>query len=638
MFSVDKPGGRRCIAKGRSLPFLQVRNQALVQYRDLAAFFERLEGTSGRLGMTAILVEMLAKVGKGDMTPTVRLLQGAIAPDWEGIEVGLAEKQILKALAIASGASAKSEETLAELQAIYHKEGDLGLAAQIVLSKGSGAKQASLFGATALSVQEVFAQLEAIARISGTGSQEAKQRLLAKLLVDSTPIEARYITRTVAGRLRLGVADMTFLDALASWHLGRGVRSVQEMDESERAQQESVRERLERAFDLRSDLATVANALAAGGMEAVDVLGIQTGIPVRPMAAERLKTLPEILEKMNGLVAMEYKYDGLRVQAHIPKTGPVRLFSRRLEETTAQFPDVAANLQATFAGHDVIVEGEMVALDETGRLRPFQDVARRRGRKGDLAAVAAEIPITCFLFDCLAVDGSAIMEESYEARRNRLSAIVPKQGLVRMSTTAHAKSAEEMEAFFDTAVADGAEGIMCKDPAAPYKAGSRGFAWVKFKTDYTEALVDTMDLVVIGAFDGRGRRAGWYGALLMAAYDPGAGMWRSVCKLGTGFDDVTLQSLAPRLAPHLVFAKPTEVESGLVPDHWFAPAVVMEVQAAELTLSPTHRAAWGLLKEGAGLAARFPRFTGRWRDDKGARDATTVAELVRLHETKGQAR
>jgi len=170
------------------------------------------------------------------------------------------------------------------------------------------------------------------------------------------------------------------------------------------------------------------------------------------------------------------------------------------------------------------------------------------------------------------------------------------------------------------------------------KAGSRGFAWIKFKTDYTEALVDTMDLVCIGAFFGRGRRAGWYGALLMAAYEPQTRTWQSVCKLGTGFDDATLMSLKDRFAPHVSMEKPAAVESGLVPDVWFDPAIVMEVQAAELTLSPTHRAGWGLLKPEAGLAARFPRFTGRWRDDKGPEDATTVAELVRLHGLKGQAK
>lgn len=612
-----------------------------MQFAELARAFERLESTPGRLGMTAILVELLAKVPKGDLLAVVRLLQGAVAPDWEGIEVGVAEKQILKVLALATGGSAKSDEAVGRMEKLYHDKGDLGLAAEAALA--SGRKQASLFGAEALTVRHVFATLQDLAATTGTGSQEAKQRLLSRLLLDATPLEARYITRFVAGRLRLGVADMTFLDALAAGHLGKGVRSVTEMDEADRAAQTALRADLERAYDLRSDLAVVAQALAEGGPGAVAKLGIQAGTPVRPMAAERLKTLPEILAKMEGRVLMEYKYDGLRMQAHVAGRGRkvpvVRLFSRRLEDFTPQFPDVVALLAKVFAGRDVIVEGEAVALDDDGHLRPFQDVSRRRGRKADLEAVAAEIPITLFLFDVIALDGASQMAHGQLERRRILETLVPTGNpRVRASVQQEATDERGMERFFEAAVEDGAEGIMCKDPRAPYKAGSRGFAWVKFKTDYTESLVDTMDLVCIGAFYGRGRRAGWYGATLMAAYEPARQAWASVCKLGTGFDDATLKGLKQRFARHVSAEKPANVDSGLEPDVWFDPAVVMEVQAAELTLSPTHKAGWGRIKPGAGFAARFPRFTGRWRDDKGPKDATTVDELQRLHETKGKSR
>jgi DNA ligase 1 len=602
-----------------------------VRYSDLAAAFERLEATQGRLEMTRLLVELLGKVPAVEMVPVVRLLSGAVAPDWEGLEVGLAEKQILKVLASIGGASAKADDSLARIEALYREKGDLGLAAEDLLRRVGGRKQASLFGASSgLTVPEVFATLTQIARTTGAGSQDAKQRLLSKLLLDATPLEGRYLTRAVAGRLRLGVADMTFLDALAAWTRGRGVRSVTEMDDDERAEHETVRRRLEQAYDLRSDLAAVAHVLAHEGMEGVDRMGIAIGTPVRPMAAERLKTLPEILEKMSGRVAMEYKYDGLRIQAHVPKTGEIRLFSRRLEELTGQFPDVAAALRKHLPARDLIVEGEAVALDADGRLRPFQDVSRRRGRKTDLEQMAQEIPITLFLFDVLALDGESTMARPQEERRTLLEGLAPSSGPVRLSTLRQAGDAEAMEAFFDEAVEHGAEGIMCKDPTAPYKAGSRGFAWVKFKTDYTEALVDTMDLVAIGAFHGRGRRGGWYGALLMAAYDPETQTWPSVCKLGTGFDDATLESLKPRFKDHVSAAKPDAVDSTMQPDVWFDPHVVMEVQAAELTLSPIHRAGWGRIRSGAGLAARFPRFTGRWRDDKSATQATTVEELVAM--------
>lgn len=609
-----------------------------VKYAELAGFFERLEGTSGRLEMTAILVEMLGKVPKGDVVAVVRLLQGAVAPDWEGLEVGLAEKQILKALAIAQGASTKSEEALAKLERLYHEKGDLGLAAEVVLSAGAR-KQSSLFASESLTVKQVYATLVDIAKTTGTGSQEGKQRLLSKLLLDSTPLEARFIVRTVSGRLRLGVADMTFLDALAANHLGRGVKSVQDMEAADRAEQESVRKRLERAYDVRSDLAVVAHTLYTGGMEAVDGLEVEVGVPVRPMASERLKTFPEILDAMAGTVDMEYKYDGLRMQVHVPKKGPVRIFSRRLEELTAQFPDVCASVRGILDGADCIIEGEGVALDDEGKLRPFQDVSRRRGRKTDLEAAAAEIPITLFLFDLIAQGGKSRMDLALAERRTLLAKTLGHgSDRVRLSTLQRATDAHGMERFFEAALEDGAEGIMCKDPRAAYKAGSRGFAWVKFKADYDAALADTMDLVAIGAFYGRGRRAGWYGALLMAAYDPATQTWPSVCKLGTGFNDETLKGLKPRFETFVAASKPKDVDSGMEPDVWFEPKVVMEVQAAELTLSPTHRAGWGAVKAEAGFAARFPRFTDRWRDDKSAQQATTVTELATLYKNKGGGR
>jgi DNA ligase-1 len=610
-----------------------------VKYADLAAFFERLEATPGRLEMTRILVELLEQVPKSEMAAVVRLLQGAVAPDWEGLEVGLAEKQILKSLAMAQGGSTKSESELERLETLYHEKGDLGLAAQYVVAAQGRRKQASLFGSSPLTVPEVFQTVLEIANTTGAGSQEGKQRLLSKLLLSSTPLEARYITRMVAGRLRLGVADMIFLDALAAWHVGKGVRSVTEMEDAEREAQTSVRAALERAYDFRSDLAVVATTLAAAGMKGIAKLDVELGTPVRPMAAERLKSLPEILQKMEGRVSMEYKYDGLRIQAHVPADAksPVRLFSRRLENLTDQFPDVAENLRRHLAGRDCIVEGEAVALDDAGRLRPFQDVSRRRGRKTDIGKMSEEIPVTMFLFDCLADGGASVMEEDLDHRRLRLTNMLRDgKGSIRVSEQKQATSADDMERFFDQAIEDGAEGIMCKDPRAAYKAGARGFAWIKFKADYTQALVDTLDLVPIGAFYGRGRRAGWYGALLLAAYDEDEGRWASVCKLGTGFDDSTLMGLKDRFAKQVSKERPRLVDSEMEPDVWFEPSIVMEVQAAELTVSPIHRAGASFvakeLGKAGGLAARFPRFTGRWREDKGPKDATTVAELVKMLE------
>ncbi len=325
------------------------------------------------------------------------------------------------------------------------------------------------------------------------------------------------------------------------------------------------------------------------------------------------------------------------------------MFSRRLENLTDQFPDVQKFLADSLRGKECIVEGEVLAIDiNTGALRPFQEISRRRGRKTGLgedarketalaeggqahATMMDEIPVAVYLFDCMAVDGETVMEEGYMTRRDRISQLFGLDEKVQLSTMQTCRDAAQVEAFFQQAVQDGAEGIMCKALDARYKAGNRGFDWIKYKTDYTEDLVDTMDLVAIGAFRGRGRRAGWYGALLMAAYNPDAGRWESVCKLGTGFDDETLKALEPKFRDHVVETRPAEVDADMEPDVWFRPAIVMEVQAAEITLSPVHRAAWNRFRPDSGLAARFPRFT-RWRDDKSPQQATSSAELAAMYE------
>ncbi len=629
-----------------------------MEYAALVDHFERMEATTKRLEMTSILREALMDLGKEDVEPAIRLMQGKVAPDWEGIELGLAEKLVLQVLARAAGLDAKAGG-VAKATAIYHDEGDLGLAAQRLMEQKGGAAQVGLFSfqeeaKASLSVQEVFNRLKNIALVQGQGSQEEKQQLLWKLLSDAGPREAKYIVRTVAGRLRLGVADMTCLDALTAWHREQPVKSVTEMEPEERAAHEDARHRIERAFDLRSDLPFVARTLAEGGLEAIDAVQVQHGTPLRPMAAERLKTLGEILEKHEERSALEYKYDGLRVQAHVSADPsiPVKLFSRRMEDLTDQFPDVQVYLRKALRGKSAIVEGECVAMDRaTGRMRPFQEVSRRRGRKtglgedarreSALASGAAEattmmdeVPVTVFLFDCMAVDGESVMHEGYQARRDRIPNVFELGQEVMLSTMSVCEEEGAMEAFFQQAVQDGAEGVMCKALDAPYKAGNRGFDWIKYKTDYTEDLVDTMDLVAVGAFYGRGRRAGWYGALLMAAYDQDTDTYASVCKLGTGFDDATLMGLKDKFAAHQSDTKPSEVDSDMVPDVWFHPAIVMEVQAAELTLSPTHKAGWGSIKEGAGLAARFPRFTV-WREDKSPQQATTVSEIQSMYDMQG---
>jgi DNA ligase-1 len=389
---------------------------------------------------------------------------------------------------------------------------------------------------------------------------------------------------------------------------------------------------LERAYNICCDLGLVAATLVGGGLEAVEAMHVRAGNPVRPMLAQRMSSPDEILAKLGGSCSAEWKYDGIRVQAHRTADGSLELFTRRLERVSGQFPDAVKALEAGLLPREAILEGEVVAVDPaSGELRPFQDVMFRR-RKYGIDEATKDVPVSLFCFELLYADGEDLTGLPYLERRARLAAAISPSERLRLTTAEQTSDADALETHFQQAVADGCEGLICKSlsPTAGYQAGARGWLWIKLKRDYRSELSDTLDLVVVGALAGRGRRAGIYGALLLAAYDADNDRFQTVCKCGTGFSDAELAALPQRLAPLARDEKPARVDARRHADVWFEPAVVVEVLAAELTLSPTHTAAWGLLKEDSGLALRFPRFTGRWRDDKSPTDATTVTEVVDL--------
>jgi len=396
---------------------------------------------------------------------------------------------------------------------------------------------------------------------------------------------------------------------------------------------------LERAYNICCDLGLVATTLAAGGPQAVEQLRVRPGNPVRAMLAQRLSDAAEILAKLGGRCAAEYKYDGVRVQAHRTADGHLELFTRRLDRISNQFPDVVEVLQAGLGPREAILEGEVVAFDPaSGELRPFQEVMFRR-RKYGIADAVRDVPVSLFCFELLYADGQDLTRLSYPERRARLAKAIIPSARLRLSTATQVSDTTALEAAFEQAVTDGCEGLLCKSlsPTAGYQAGARGWLWIKLKRDYRTELSDTVDLVVVGALAGRGRRRGIYGALLLAAYDPAADVFRTVCKCGTGFSDAELAALPQRLAPLARAERPARIDARQGADVWFEPSLVVEILSAELTLSPNHTAGWGQVKEQSGLALRFPRFTGRWRDDKAPEDATTTQELVDLYRTARRA-
>ncbi len=565
--------------------------------------YEKIEATTKRLEMTDLLVGLLRDTPKEDLDKVVYLTQGRIHPDYEGIELGLAEKLVIRVLAHATGL----EDT--RVQMLWKEKGDLGLVAEQALA----ARRQKPLESTPLTIAKVYGNLDAIARESGEGSQDRKIRLLADLLGDAAPQEAKYIVRMVVGQMRLGVADMTIVDALASAYATKADR-----------------DRVERAYNVSSDLGEVARVIATTGLDGLEAIRLKLFRPIRAMLAERLETLEEIFERM-GKAALEYKYDGLRVQAHVSAT-KIELFSRHLENITGQFPEIVEGLRTAVQDSGAIIEGEAVPVDpNTGEFLPFQEVSRRRGRKTEVERMAKEFPVTLFAFDCLLRGEEDLTARPYTERRKALEAALSPSVGTRHSTVRVTDDVKQAAAFFDEALQAGCEGLMAKALNSTYEAGARGFQWIKFKKEYSAAMSDTIDLVVVGAFAGRGKRAGSYGALLMAAYDDQADVFRTTCKLGTGFADETLLALPEKLKGAKRDRKPARVDSKLEPDVWFEPEMVLEVRGAEITVSPVHTCAWDAVRPGAGLAVRFPRFTGRWREDKGPEDATTAKELLQMY-------
>jgi DNA ligase-1 len=580
-----------------------------LRYSSIADAYEKIEATTKRLEMTDYLVEILKETPTSLIDKVVYLTQGKLYPDFVGIEIGIAEKLAVRAVARAAGHREK------DIEVDMQKTGDLGETTQKFMEK----KTQATFFSTPLTVQRVYETLDKMAKSTGSGSVDLKLNLLAGLLSDASPSEAKYIVRTVTGNLRLGIADMTVLDALAV-AFGGG---------------KETREHLERAYNISSDLGRVAKVVAEEGMEGIEKFKVIPGEPIRQMLAERLSSSEEILEKLGGKCRAEYKYDGERIQAHKMKE-EVILFSRRLENITDQYPDGVEYVRKHVKAGDAIVEAEAVAVDpETGEMKPFQELMHRR-RKYGIKEAMAEHPITLFMFDVLYVDGKDLTLQPYPVRHRHLEKVIEQTDNVQVAESIIAENPEQLEQFFEKTVESGSEGIMCKsvNQDSVYQAGARGWLWIKYKRDYRSEMTDTVDLVVVGAFHGRGKRAGTYGTYLLAAYNPDKEIFETVTKVGTGFTDADLEKLPKLLNKHKISHKNPRVDSTLDVDVWFEPTVVIEIRGAELTLSPVHTCAMNAIREKSGLAIRFPRFTGKYRVDKSAEDATTTEELVEMYRSQ----
>ncbi|MCL4374034.1 MAG: ATP-dependent DNA ligase [Candidatus Marsarchaeota archaeon] len=585
-------------------------------FGELAKYYDRLEEVSSRLKMIDILTETFKKAGHEEIGYIIYITQGVLAPPFEGIEFGVADKLVEEAIAIATG------YTKDEVEKAYKKSGDLGIVAKDLKAS---TKLKSLRNSR-YTVEEVYNKMIEIARTGGEGSKAHKIKLLADMFANSAPDEVKYLARYPLGELRMGVGDATILEALSLAYTGS----------------RAFKGELERAYNLCSDLSYVGVTLAKEGKEAIIGFKVTLFKPVRPALAERLPTANEILEKMGGRAAVEQKYDGFRLQVH--KDGDrIQLYSRRLENTTGMFPDILEAVKREIPAKRIIFEGEAIAYNEvTGELFPFQETIQRK-RKHDIEKKAEELPLHLFAFDVMYYEGKDYLNEPYEKRRELLEHVLEKSSTIRPTTRIITSSPKEMEGFFEKSIENGLEGIVAKDLNSRYIAGARKFSWIKMKRSYKGELTDTLDLVVVGYFLGRGSRAEFeFGGLLCATYNDKRDMFETITKLGTGFTEAQMAELKQTLDRIKIKSKPARVDSIITPDFWVTPKYVVVVKADEITKSPTHTCGMEKLPDGteAGYALRFPRLVGdeAIRKDKSPEDATTTREVIEMFKQQKKVR
>ncbi len=577
-------------------------------YRVLAQAYDEIESTSGTLDKIQIYSDMLKDAEPAEIDMIVALTMGKLHPDWKSEpEIGIAEKMAIQVVATAASVP---EKVVVDL---LRETGDIGSTGEALLQESA---QATLF-AEDLTVSLVYNALAQTARLSGSGSNKAKVSKLAGLLTDADPIEARYILRTVTGSLRLGLGDMGIIDGLSTAFTGN----------------RDARGDIEAAFNVCSDLGHVANVLVKNGIDAVRAIHTQVGVPIRMMAAKKLSDAEEIMEKIGKKAFVEYKYDGERIQAH--KNGnEVVLYSRRQEVITHQYPDVVQLILTNIKADTCVLEGECVAIDpDSGKMKPFQELMRRR-RKTNIESMQKEVPVALFVFDILYLNGADVTSLPMLDRRKLMEETIEVSDRVSLTIGEFTEEPDRLYEIFEDAINTGYEGVIAKaiHENSRYQAGARSWLWIKLKASYTEGLADSADLVIVGAIHGRGKRTGLYGAILASAYDDMTDTYPTVCKIGTGFTEDMLTEFKERLEVHKIETKNPKVISGIDADVWFEPVEVIEVLGDEITSSPTHPAGKGRIKGDAGLAIRFPRFTGKWRDDKDPTQATTVDDLIEAFE------
>ncbi|MBD3355183.1 ATP-dependent DNA ligase [Candidatus Woesearchaeota archaeon] len=592
-----------------------------MEYKELAEIYQSLEDTSKRLEKTYLISELLKKTPSEDLKKIVLLLKGRVFPQWHQKKLGVASRLVLKAINIATGTSTN------RIEQDWKKTGDLGLTAKKLIKNKT---QSTLFFKP-LSVNKVFKNIKALPKAKGHGAVDRKIKLIAELLSSAKPIEAKYITRTVLEDLRVGVGEGSLRDAIVWSFFGDKLKIRYNKEENdfdisdeERIEYNKYINAVQEAYDMKNDFAEVAKIAKENGLEGLKNVNLEVGKPIKVMLYQKAEDFEDAFETVGKPAALEYKYDGFRLQIHKNKDD-IQLFTRRLDNVTKQFPDVVKVIKNNINSKNFILDAEIIGIDpKTKRWLPFQNISQRIKRKYNIHRMAKTIPVIINIFDAMQINNKNLIKTPFSERRAELKKItdqIPEKiELAEQIITDSQKNAED---FYKQSLGKGNEGIMVKALDKPYKPGSRVGYGVKVKP-----IMETLDLVITGAEWGQGKRAEWLSSFTVSCIDQD-GNFREIGKVGTGIKEkeaeqnkdknlegATFKQLTNLLKPLIISEKGKCVK--------VKPKIVIEINYEEIQRSPTYS---------SGYALRFPRLV-KLRPEKPIEEVSTLEQIREYYQTQ----